>query len=116
MDLQNFAPRKYIAKMGNLSSKSGAKMVIKCHICTDMNLHGVVRQGVSLTMYFSPGGFTPQFAHSCNMFAREQISVQIHFFVHVRRVEFQSIYARRQKISRLGEGQYFVVFSRDTSK
>ena len=36
--------------------------------------------------------------------------MEIHFFVHVRRVEFQSIYARRQKISRPGEGQYFVVF------
>ena len=54
-DLQNFAPRKYIAKMGNLSSKSGAKMVIKCHICNDMNLHGVVRR----QMYHLPCIFPP---------------------------------------------------------
>ena len=55
MDLQNFAPRKYIAKMGNLSSKSGAKMVIKCHICTNMNLHGDVRRQV----YHLPCIFPP---------------------------------------------------------
>ena len=65
MDLQNFAPRKYITKMGNLSSKSGAKMVVKCHICTNMNLHGDVRRQVyHLPCIFPPGGFTPQFAHS----------------------------------------------------
>ena len=55
MDLQNFAPRKYIAKMGNLSSKSGAKMVVKCHICTNMNLHGDVRRQV----YHLPCIFPP---------------------------------------------------------
>ena len=65
---------------------------------------------------FFPRRIYPSVCTFLQCVCREQISVQIHFFVHVRRVEFQSIYARRQKISRLGEGQYFVVFSRDTSK
>ena len=41
--------------------------------------------------------------------------MQIHFFVHVRRAEFP-VHLRQQKISCPGGGQYFVVFSRDTSK
>ena len=117
MDLQNLAPRKYIAKMGNLSSKSEEKMV-NVTFALNMNLHGVVRrQMYHLPCIFPPVDLPLSFRILAICLPRLPRANQCAnpFFRPCASRRIPSTFTST-KISCPGGGQYFVVISRDTSK